>query len=237
MNGRRQYGLDTHRFGPAPSPLDVVRRRVDGRYPRDPFGLDPQLCDIAAPLVTPFVRTHVDGGERIPREGPAVLVANRGVGLGEPLALTVAVQQLTGRRLRFVTGPDLGMLTALSRRLGAVSAHPADLSALLHAGHLVAVPLAPTWLRAEAGRPPLPLCAAMLGFTVYPVAVTPGGPFGLALRPWSIRVGAHIALDGSYPVRDPLGAAELGDAARDAVQAMLTGGDPSSTPQRADLAS
>jgi hypothetical protein len=61
----------------------------------------------------------------------------------------------------------------------------------------------------------------VMGFTVYPVAVIPGGPFGTAINPWRVRIGSHIALDGSYAAGDPLGAAELAEAARVAVDGLL----------------
>jgi hypothetical protein len=63
----------------------------------------------------------------------------------------------------------------------------------------------------------------MMGFPVHPVAVVPAGPFGTALRGWRVRFGRPIRLDGSYPMGDPLGAAELAEAVRDAVAAMLRG--------------
>ena len=189
------------------------------------------------PLVRAAVRVEIEGGERIPSEGPAVLVANRGVGLGEPAALAVAVAELTGRRVRFVADRELPPLSNVAHRFGAVSKHPADLAALLRAGHIVAVPLAPTWLRTDAGPPPLELCAAMMGFTVFPVAIAPGGPLGTPIRPWRVRVGTHVALDDTYTSGDPLGAAELGDAARDAVHAMLDGAETDATTHAADLAS
>jgi hypothetical protein len=66
---------------------------------------------------------------------------------------------------------------------------------------------------------------AVMGSTVFPVAVSPGGPLGTAFAPWRVRIGAHIALDGSYAAGDPLGAAELGEAARAAVDALLAGED------------
>jgi 1-acyl-sn-glycerol-3-phosphate acyltransferase len=215
------YGLDPDRVS-APEPLpQAVRRRVGGRYPVDPFGLDPQLCDLSAPVVAAAVRVEVHGGEHLPSSGGAVLVANRGFGIVEPAALAVAVRRATGRRLRVVGAPALPFVGAALRRLGAVGATPRDVSAVLRAGHLVAVPLAPTWLRTGAGTPPLPLMAAMTRGPVIPVAVLPGGPFGLALRPWKVRVGPRVELDEPFPPGDPLGGARLAEAVRDAVRSLL----------------
>jgi hypothetical protein len=220
------YGLDPDRTSDPEGVLDALRRRLTGRYPIDPFGLDPQLCDVGAPLVEALLRVRVEGGPRIPETGPAVFVMNRGLGVLEPTALSLAVRRQVGRRLRVVGTPGVPFLSGLLRRLGSVSGSPEDLGACLRAGHLVAVPLAPTWLRSGAGTPPLRLVQAMMGWTVLPVAVVPGGPFGTAIAPWRIIVGEHIALDSSYANGDPLGAAELAEEARAAVDALVTGDEP-----------
>jgi hypothetical protein len=233
----RQFGLDVYRYTAPQSPVRAVERRVAGRYPIDEFGLDPQLCDLLLPLARGVLRVEIEGGERVPVDGPAVLVANRGLGLLEPFVLGVAVAAATGRRIRAVGVFGAGPLRGMWRRLGGIAANAVDLRGLLRAGHLVTVPLGPTWLRNQAGPPPLDLCGAMLGYTVYPVAIRTSGPLPAGLGPtWSVRIGAHVALDGTYPRGDPLGAAELGEVARDAVQALLAGGDAEATPLRPDLA-
>jgi hypothetical protein len=222
--------LDSDRTSdPEPLP-SALRRRLTGRFPIDPFGLDPQLCDATVPVVDALVRVRVEGGDRIPSEGGAVLVMNRGLALLEPTALALAVRREVGRRLRVVGTPGAPVLGGLLRRLGSINASPEDLGACLAAGHLVAVPLAPTWFRNGAGTPPLRLMQAMMGSTVLPVAVKPGGPFGTPFAPWRVVVGEHIALDASYPPGDPLGAGELGEAARAAVDALLAGREPSPLP-------
>jgi 1-acyl-sn-glycerol-3-phosphate acyltransferase len=218
--------LDADRTSP-PEPLPTaLRRRVTGRYPIDPFGLDPQLCDATVPIVDATVRIRVDGARHIPSRGGAVLVMNRGLGVLEPTALALAVRREVGRRVRVVGTPGVPFLGGLLRRLGSIAASPEDLGACLAAGHLVAVPLAPTWFRNGAGTPPLRLMQAMMGSTVLPVAVKPGGPLGTPFAPWRVVIGEHIALDASYPAGDPLGAAELGEAARAAVDALLAGREP-----------
>jgi hypothetical protein len=112
-------------------------------------------------------------------------------------------------------------LSGAARRFGAISATRADLSTALHAGHLVAVPLSPTWLRTGAGTPPLELVQAMMEFPVVPVAVRAAGPFGTPLA-WQVRVGEHVDVDRSYAPGDPLGAAELGETVRGAVASLLS---------------
>ena len=236
MNGATAYGIDIdHTSDPEP-PFRALRRRVAGRYPVDPFGLDPQLCDLGAPVLGAFVRVTVTGAARIPSDGPAVFVMNRGLGLLEPTALAIAVRRHAGRRLRVVGAPAVPFVGGLLRRLGSVNGSADDVGACVRAGHLLAVPLAPTWLRSGAGTPPLHLVQAMMATRVFPVAVSPGGPLGTAIAPWRVHVGEQIALDASYPPGDPLGAAELAEAARAAVDGLLAGRDPAPDAGRAGAA-
>jgi 1-acyl-sn-glycerol-3-phosphate acyltransferase len=222
--GTLTFGIDDDRVSPPEAPLPALRRRLDGRYPRDPFGLDPHLQDLIWPLFGLAVRVRVEHPERLPERGPAMLVSNRGLGLAEPAALGVAVRRACGRRLRIVGTPDLPLFGDALRALGGLVAYPADLAALLRAGHLAAVPLGPTWLRPGAGTPPLELLFAATGFPVVPVAVLPGGPLGLPLRPWRVVIGETIA--PADDPNDPLAAAELIEAVCAGVRE-LVGGDPS----------
>ena len=151
-----------------------------------------------------------------------MLVANRGFGIFEPAAVAVAVERATGRRLRVIGAP-----TAPVRRRPVppprrdLRQRAATCATCLRAGHLVAVPLAPTWLRTGAGTPPLPLMQAMTRAPAIPVAVTPGGPFGTIVRPWRVRFGPVVTLDQPHDPGDPLGAARLAEAVRDAVSQLL----------------
>ena len=214
------YGVDPDRTQTTDL-VTVMRRRFEGRYPVDPFGADPQLQDLLAPFVTASVRVAVDHPERLPVAGPAVLVANRGVGVVEPAALSVALRQESGRRLRVIGAPDVPVLGDLLRKLGAVMSYAGDLAALLRAAHVAALPLGPTWLRTGTGTPPIQLLVAALGYPVIPVAVRPGGPFGLPIRPWRVSVGEPLAVRAARGSGDPLAAAELAEAARDSVLRLL----------------
>ena len=215
------YGLEVERVLPTESLFRTIRRRLSGRYPVDAFGLDPQLADLSAPIVRAIVHVNVTGAEHVPSTGGAVLVVNRGFGIFEPAAVAVAVQRATGRRTRVIGAPTAPIVSGLSRRLGAISASGRDLSTCVRAGHLVAVPLAPTWLRTGAGTPPLPLMQAMTRAPAIPVAVSPGGPLGTAIRPWRVRFGHAVTLDQNHDPGDPLGAARLAEAVRDAVSQLL----------------
>lgn len=216
------YGLSADRAQPAEDPITTLRRRLDGRFPIDPFGADPQLQDLVLSAFGLAVRVHVEHSERLPSRGPALLVCNRGLGLAEPVALTIAVRRTCGRRLRVVGVPDVPLLGDLFHKLGGIGPYRGDLAALLRAGHLAAVPLGPTWLRAGAGTPPLGLLVAALGYPVVPVAVLAGGPLGLPLRPWRVIVGepCEIGPEAAVP-GDPLGAAELAEAARVGVRRLI----------------
>jgi hypothetical protein len=230
----RDFGLDDDRTGDAESVVRALRRRVSGRYPVDPFGMDPHACDLVAPVFRAVLPVRVDHPERIPVKGPAVLVANRGLGVGEPSALALAVRQVAQRRLRVVGTPNIAFLDGLARRFGAIAATRADVAAALAAGHLVAVPLSHTWLRTGAGTPPLELVQAMMRVPVLPVAVRAAGPFGTPVA-WQVRVGTAVNLDESYAPGDPLGAAELGEAVRFAIDRLLAGDD--ATPETRAAAS
>jgi hypothetical protein len=215
------HGIDVDRAGAPEALLVSLRRRLTGRYPIDPFGADPQLMDLVGLAARLGVRARVEHGHRLPDVGGALLVANRGLGVLEPAALAVGVADVTGRRLRVVGAPDLPLLGPFAHKLGALRYRPNDVAALLRAGHLAAAPLAPTWLRPGAGEPPRDVLAAILGFRVFPVAVLPGGPAGLPLRPWRVIIGPMVetAIDASPG--DILSAAELAERVRDAVGLLL----------------
>lgn len=200
--------------------VEVLRRRLDGRFSIDPFGADPQLQDALAPVVVRIAPVRVIGPKNIPATGPALMVSNRGLGVFEPTALSVAVRTECGRRLRIVGAPDLPMLGDLLRKFGSIGNYPSDLGALLRAGHLAALPLGLNWLRHGGGAPPTDMLVAALGYPVIPVLIRPGGPFGLPATPWRITVGEPIAV-GEVGERDPLSAAELAEAIREAVHALV----------------
>ena len=177
------FGLDSDRVHAAPSLPTFVRRRVAGRFALDPFGLDPQLSDLCAPMLEKVVRVDVTGGDHIPRVGPPVLMMNRGFGVIEPTALSVAVVRETGR----ARGSQAHHLWPSSAEPCAASARSSssadDVHAALASGNLVIVPMAATSLRGRAGTPPLELLQSIMEYAVVPVAVRPGGPFGTAIAP------------------------------------------------------
>jgi hypothetical protein len=215
------FGYDDDRVHASESISASLRRRFDGRFPIDPFGADGQLIDLCAPIAGAVVRTDVMYPERIPRSGAALLIANRGLGIVEPAAITVAIRKIVGRRARVVGAPSLPVIGSVVTKLGAIASRADDVAAALRAGYLVVAPLTPTWLRIGAGEAPRALFGASAGFPVIPVAVSPVGPLGLPVRPWRVAFGEPIELAPGLGAAEPVGAAELGELTREAVEALL----------------
>jgi 1-acyl-sn-glycerol-3-phosphate acyltransferase len=213
--------LDSDRIAQPEPFLTALRRRVSGRYPVDPFGLDPQLSDLCVPIFERAVRVRISGGEHVPATGPAVIVSNRGFGAAELAALGVAVERSTHRRLRAVGAPDLPFIGAAVRRLGAISSSETDVAAALHAGHLVGIPLSPTGLRTGAGSVPDAVARALTLAPIVPAAVRPDGRFGALIGSWAVRFGPLVTLADPYDADDPLAAARFTDAMRRAVASLL----------------
>jgi hypothetical protein len=195
----------------------VWARRRNGEYDVDLWGADSDWVDIFGTLTQLVLRVRMDGEEGLPATGGAVLVTNRRIGIGEPLALSVAIRRRTGRLARPVGAPDTAYVAPLVRRFGMVRASPAEVRSVLAGGHLVILPLTNT-LRREAGTVASDLMApAMeLGVPVFPVATVGGELTGS----WRITIGDALDAPRSQR-RTPLAAAELADKARAGVQMLL----------------
>jgi hypothetical protein len=197
--------------------LDLLRRRLDGTFEVDPFGLDTDVVELLAPAMAVRWSVDVSGAEHIPPEGAAVLVHNRRFGLSEAAVLTHAVRIGADRWLRPVGAPDLAVVGPAVRRLGAVLDDPAEMASVLRAGHVVALGLRPQPRhrhRAGTLHPEALTCAVDLDVPVLPVAVT-GRELG---RRWRIVVGEPLP---SPSGRGPLAVAELADRVRAGVQELL----------------
>jgi hypothetical protein len=217
----RRAAVDEDRVQGLESPVAFARRRLDGRFRIDAFGGDAQLMDLSGRVLEVGLRVEVEHGARLPRIGGALVVANRGLGVLEPAVLTTAVRQAVNRRLRVIGAPDVPVLGDILRKIGAIGYRADDVAALLRAGHLAAAPLGPTWLRPGAGAPPRELLAAVVGFPVVPVAVLPGGPGRLPIRPWRVIVGPVVETVTDAVPGDTLAGAELAERTRAAVNALV----------------
>ncbi len=197
----------------------AVQRRLSGKFAVDSWGRDEDVDDIAHRLATVVLRVHIDSSELIPQHGPVVIVANRGIGFGELVALRTAIAQVVGRRPRFVGVPDVSVIGPAMRRLGGVAAHPAELGALLRNEELVLMPLSRQWRPGRAGRISAELLAPAMhrGATVLPAAVVGSESIGR----WRVAIGSPLELPTGVRARTPLGAAELAERAQTGVQILL----------------
>jgi len=195
----------------------LLRRRFDGSYTVDEWGLDPDLVQLVSPVLALRWQVIVEGAEALPEAGPALLVFSRRFGMSEPFVVSRGVRHATGRYVRVAGVPDVAPVGPALRRLGGVLARSDELAGLLRADHLVAVGLGATPRhRHHAGRPPLDLLAPAraTGAPVFPAAVT-GRELG---RRWRLVIGPPVEL----PVtRGPLAVEELAERARVCVQALL----------------
>jgi len=195
-----------------------LRRRFDGTYVVDEWGLDRDIVRAVSPLLS--LRWHIDavGADVLPRRGPVLLVANRRLGWSEPFVLSRGVGLATGRHVRVAGVPDVAPLGPALRRLGGVLARPDEVAGLLRAGHVVGVFLDRSRRRDHAGTVPADLLAAAapVGADIVPVAVT-GCELG---RGWRLIVGPAIE---HTTRRDPLSVLELCERTRAGVQSLLDG--------------
>jgi hypothetical protein len=197
------------------STVDLLRRRLSGDFAIDPWGLDRDVIEAAAPLAR--LRWVVELSGRPVPEGPAVIVFNRRLGLSEPLVVAQALRRATDRDLRIVGLSDVPVLGPTLRRFGSVLDHPEEVASLLRDGALVGVPLGlEVRHRHRAGSLPPDAIASVVatGVPVVPV-VAVGREVG---RTWRVVVG-----DPLPPVeRDhPLSLVTLAEDAQAAVQSLL----------------
>lgn len=202
---------------PASGQGGVFRRRLRGDYEVDPWGLDHDFLELLSPVMSLRFGIDLDGADRIPQDGPALLVANRRLGWSEPFVLARGVRLATGRPVRIAGAPDVLPVGPLLRRLGGVLARPDEVAGLLRAGEVVGVLLdrSVTW-SAHAGGVPTALIAPAfeLGVPVIPAALIGHE----VTRHWRVRIGEPVA----HPAgRGPLAMAELAERARAGVQRLI----------------
>jgi hypothetical protein len=199
-----------------------ARRRLDGTYAVDEWGLDRDVVAAVSPLLGLRWNVEAFGADVLPVRGPVVLVANSRLGWSEPFVLARGIRLATDRFVRVAAVPDVAPVGPLLRRLGGVLSRPDEVAGLLRAGEMVAVMLGQTLRRDRAGavRPDLLAPALATGADVVPVALV-GREIG---RRWKVVVGPAI----ERPVgRGPLAAADLADRARRGVQSLLDDALPS----------
>ncbi len=168
----------------------IVHLDVPAGVPKVPIlGIEPQqaLLMLGRLVRLPFVRFDIEGEERIPESGPAIVVANHR-SYFDPIALGVMLAR-RGRPVRFlgkkevfdapVVGPIVRAMGGIRVERGTGSDEPlAEAAAALEAGELVAIMPEGTIPRGPAffdpvlkGRWGAARLAAMTGAPVVPVGL------------------------------------------------------------------
>jgi 1-acyl-sn-glycerol-3-phosphate acyltransferase len=127
----------------------AVKQFHDEGYGYDVFGLDPGSLALAAAAAAPiydhYFRVESRGIEQLPREGPAILVANHGGMLpvdGAMLCLDVLRHSTPPRILRAIADhfvARLPLVSTLLARCGVVNGTRANARLLLERGELIAI--------------------------------------------------------------------------------------------------
>jgi hypothetical protein len=184
--------------------VPLLRRRVDGTFEVDEWGLDPDLVALVEPVVDLRWHVAVEGARHVPGAGPAMVVHNRRAGLSEPFVVARAVRVAVHRHARPVGTPDVAPLGTLLRHLGGVLDQADEVAGLLRAGQIVAVPLGrQLWSRHRAGPMPAEMVAAAAG---QQAAIVPAAVIGHETgRRWRVVFGP--------PIEVPVGRSGVADAA------------------------
>jgi hypothetical protein len=202
----------------------LLRRRIDGTYVVDEWGLDTDFVSAVSPLLGLRWRVDTFGADVLPRIGPVLLVANCRIGWSEPFVLSRGIHAATGRFVRVAGVPDIAPVGPILRRLGGVLARPDEIAGVLRAGEMVGLTLGHSIRhRHHAGAVRADLLAPALttGADIVPVALI-GREIG---RTWQLVVGPAIEHPTS---RGPLAAAELAERVRNGVQSLLDDAFPPS---------
>jgi hypothetical protein len=195
--------------------VELLRRRLAGDFEVDPWGLDRDVVDAAAPLAR--LRWSIELSGRPVPEGPAVIVFSQRFGLSEPTIVAEALRRSTGRHLRIVGLPDVPVLGPTLRRFGSVLDHPEEVASLLREGALIGVPLGLELRHRHRAGPLAPDSLASVVTTGVPVipVVAVGREVG---RTWRVVVGEALPpVEGDHP----LSLVTLAEDAQAAVQSLL----------------
>ncbi|MGI9602945.1 MAG: hypothetical protein ACR2QE_13750 [Acidimicrobiales bacterium] len=197
--------------------MDEIRAHADGSHTVDPWGLDPGWHAMAVRIGRLGWNVDVAGERRIPATGPTMVVVNRGIGFAEPMVAALGIANTSGRQARLVGLPDVAVVGSFLRRIGAVLAHPDEVSSLLRAGELVVAPLQWRFMYGGmAGGLDLGMASAAVetGATVLP-SVARGRQWS---RTWHYTIGTALDVPATAG-REP--AVDLAEAARAAIQRAL----------------
>jgi 1-acyl-sn-glycerol-3-phosphate acyltransferase len=208
-------------------------RRLEGDYPEDEWGFDQEFADLVEPvfafLYDYWWRVKVEGAQRVPGHGRALLVANHaGILPWDATMISMALlrQHPLPRQPRFLVlnwAFELPWISILMRKVGGVVASPYNALRLLEQDHLVAVfpegvkgtgkPFGERYRLRRFGRGGFVEVALRTGAPIVPVAVVGSEEIypKLADLPALARlIGApFFPVTPTFPWLGPLGAVPL----------------------------
>lgn len=218
------------RLGEALAVLDRAVRRARGEYREDEWGFDREFAESVLPafefLFERWWRVEVEGIGNLPGQGRTMIVANHSgtVFPFDAIMIGTAIQKLHPhprwpRAMVLDWVFELPFVSYLMRRLGAVPAHPANLSRLLGEEEAVMVfpegvkgfgkPFSERYRTQRFGRGGFVEEALRTGTPIVPVAVVGAEetyPKLGEIGPLARLTGApYIPLTPTFPLLGPLG--------------------------------
>jgi 1-acyl-sn-glycerol-3-phosphate acyltransferase len=213
--------------------LGRIVDRLQGEYPEDEWGFDEEFADLVEPffgfLYETWWRVQVEGAERVPAHGRALLTSNHaGILPWDATMISMALlrEHPLPRHPRFLVlnwAFDLPWVSTVMRKVGGVVASPFNAMRLLEQNHLVAVfpegvkgtgkPYAERYRLQRFGRGGFVEIALRTGAPIVPVAVVGSEEIypKLAELPWVARlIGApYFPVTPTFPLLGPLGVIPL----------------------------
>lgn len=213
--------------------LNRIVDRMEGDYAEDEWGFDEEFTEMVEPLFAflyeTWWRVKVEGAERVPAHGRALLTANHaGILPWDATMISVALlrEHPLPRNPRFLVlnwAFDLPWVSSGMRKVGGVVASPFNAMRLLEQDHLVAVfpegvkgtgkPYSERYRLQRFGRGGFVEIALRTGAPIVPVAVVGSEEIypKLANLPWVARlIGApYFPVTPTFPLLGPLGVIPL----------------------------
>ena len=213
--------------------LTRIVDRMEGDYAEDEWGFDEEFTELVEPffafLYETWWRVRVEGAERVPAHGRALLTANHaGILPWDATMISVALlrEHPLPRNPRFMVlnwAFDLPWVSSGMRKVGGVVASPFNAMRLLEQDHLVAVfpegvkgtgkPYSERYRLQRFGRGGFVEIALRTGAPIVPVAVVGSEEIypKIADLPWVARlIGApYFPVTPTFPLLGPLGVIPL----------------------------
>ena len=213
--------------------MNRIVDRMEGDYPEDEWGFDEEFTELVEPLFAflyeTWWRVRVEGAERVPAHGRALLTANHaGILPWDATMISVALlrEHPLPRSPRFLVlnwAFDLPWVSSGMRKVGGVVASPFNAMRLLEQDHLVAVfpegvkgtgkPYAERYRLQRFGRGGFVEIALRTGAPIVPVAIVGSEEIypKLADLPFVARlIGApYFPVTPTFPLLGPLGVIPL----------------------------